>query len=124
MRKPGPPKDIPPPLELECLKVLWSLGEGNVHKVREALSSHRGLAYTTVMTILDRLEKRGAATRTKSGRSYVYAPKLSRDALRRVAVKELVSCYFDGEAEKLREYLTLHEPEAREAPQDLDAALL
>jgi predicted transcriptional regulator len=105
MRKAGPPRDIPPPLELECLKALWALGEGNVKDVRLRLTANRNLAYTTVLTVLDRLARKGGVARRKVGRSFVYAPVLSRDALRRLAVKELVDCFFDGSEDALRRYL-------------------
>jgi BlaI family transcriptional regulator, penicillinase repressor len=105
MRKPGAPRDIPPPLELECLKALWTLGEGNVKDVRELLTRNRNLAYTTVMTILDRLVRKGGVKRHKVGRSFVYEPLTSRESLRRLAVKELVDGFFDGSDEALLEYL-------------------
>jgi predicted transcriptional regulator len=101
MRKSSPPREIPPPLELECLKVLWRLGEGNVNGVREILLEHRNLAYTTVMTLLDRLVRRGAATRRKSGRSFVYSPLVSRDTLRNAALRELADSLFDGSVDAL-----------------------
>lgn len=44
MRRPAPPRDIPPPLELECLKALWGLGEGSVRDVRKILVANRNLA--------------------------------------------------------------------------------
>ena len=112
MRRPGPPKEIPPPLELACLKALWGLGEGNVKNVRDTLASSRNLAYTTVMTVLDRLARKGAVSRRKAGRSFVYAPVLSRDALRRLAVKELVNSFFDGSDEQFATFLTGGPPEA------------
>ena len=105
MRKPGPPREIPPPLELECLKVLWTLGEGNVKDVRGILTENRDLAYTTVMTLLDRLVRRGAAARRKSGRSFVYIPLVARDSLRSAAVKQLVDSLFEGSPETLLAYL-------------------
>lgn len=129
MRKRGPPPDIPPPLELECLKVLWILGEGNVKDVREVLTRSRKLAYTTVMTVLDRLEKRGRVERRKHGRFFVYTPAVSRDTLRRLAVEGLVDDFFDGSEASLLEYLRTgdaspagvdHSPIAS----TLDAALL
>jgi len=110
MSRPGsspgrPPREIPPPLELECLKALWGIGEGTVRDVREILVGNRNLAYTTVMTVLDRLEKRGGVSRRKLGRSFLYAPKVSQDAVRRYAVKELVETFFGGSEEALRSYL-------------------
>lgn len=105
MRKPGSSRDIPPPLELECLKVLWTLGEGNVKDVRQVMTVSRNLAYTTVMTILDRLVRKGGVERRKVGRAFVYSPLLSREVLRRLAVKELVDTFFDGHEEALVSYL-------------------
>jgi BlaI family transcriptional regulator, penicillinase repressor len=105
MRKPAPPRDIPPPLELECLKALWGMGEGTVRDVREILVGNRNLAYTTVMTVLDRLEKRGGVSRRKHGRSFIYVPKVSQEAVRGYAVKELIDTFFGGSEEALRSYL-------------------
>lgn len=98
-------REIPPPLEVECLKILWKLGEGNVRDVREALTGSRELAYTTVMTVLDRLSRKGRVARRKVGRSFVYVPVLSREVLRRLAVQELVDRFFEGSEEALVEYL-------------------
>ena len=121
-------REIPPPLELECLKALWTLGEGNVKDVRAALTSSRNLAYTTVMTLLDRLARKGGVTRRKVGRSFVYSPALSRGVLRRLAVQDLVDRYFDGSRQGLAEYLKNSgaAPEATglAAQEDLDPTLL
>jgi predicted transcriptional regulator len=105
MRKPGPLRELPPRLELDCLKALWTLGEGNVKQVRDVLATDRDLAYTTVMTVLDRLARRGGVQRRKVGRSFVYLPVLTQDCVRRLAVRELLACYFDGSTEQLRDYL-------------------
>lgn len=99
-------REIPPPLEFECLKALWTLGEGNVKDVRQALTGNRRLAYTTVMTLLDRLARKGGVARHKVGRSFVYVPVLSREVLRRLAVQELVDRFFEGSEEALMRYLT------------------
>lgn len=115
MRKKSLAKDIPPPLELECLKILWKLGAGNVKDVRAHLTQDRELAYTTVMTVLDRLEKRSAVSRKKSGRSFVYTPVTERESLRRLAVKDLVDTYFDGETGHLIDWLK-KTPSLLEAP--------
>jgi BlaI family penicillinase repressor len=123
-RRPAPPREIPPPLELECLRALWGLGEGSVRDVRQKLVRDHQLAYTTVMTVLDRLEKRGRVTRRKQGRSFVYEPKVSRDALRRFAVKELVDAFFDGSEQALVDYLRGAQSKPAAAADDLDAALL
>lgn len=98
-------REIPPPLELQCLKALWRLGEGSVHDVQELLGASRNLAYTTVMTGLDRLEKRGCVARRKQGRRFIYTPRVSRDTLRAAAVKELIDGFFDSSESELAEYL-------------------
>ena len=105
MPKNGSAREIPPPLELQCLKALWILGEANVKAVRQVVTKDRALAYTTVMTVLDRLVRRGGVDRRKVGRSFVYSPVLTRDSLRRLAVQQLVDCFFDGSEDSLRCYL-------------------
>lgn len=101
----GHRREIPPPLELECLKALWTLGQGNVKDVRGALTANRNLAYTTVMTVLDRLARKGGVARRKVGRSFLYVPVLSRESLRRLAVRDLVDRFFDGSQDALLDYL-------------------
>jgi BlaI family penicillinase repressor len=129
MRRPAPPREIPPPLELECLKTLWKIGEASVKDVREDLAASRGLAYTTVMTLLDRLTRKGAAVRRKVGRQFLYSAVLPREVVRRVAVGELVEGLFDGSEADLAAFLDgrLEAPaaaEARPADDELDTALL
>jgi predicted transcriptional regulator len=128
MRKPRPARDIPPPLELECLKALWRIGDGTVKDVRLVLTEQRNLAYTTVMTVLDRLVRRGSVERKKAGRSFVYTPVLGREELRRLAVQELLGTFFDGSKEALAAYLKAGEAPRRDAePADeepLETALL
>lgn len=122
MRRPGRPSDIPPPLELACLRALWQLGEGSVKDVRSLVTSNRNLAYTTVMTVLERLARRGAVERRKRGRAFLYKPVMGREQARRLAVKELAETYFDGSVDELRRYLdrpgASHSPQAPPPPVD------
>lgn len=105
MRKKALPRAIPPPLELECLRALWTLDSANVAQVREALLNRHALAYTTVMTLLDRLTRKGAAQRKKIGRYFVYTPAVDRETLRRAALVELVDYYFDGNEQEMRAWV-------------------
>jgi predicted transcriptional regulator len=98
-------REVPPPLELLCLRALWSLGEGNVKAVQQIVAQSRPLAYTTIMTVLDRLVRKGMLARRKIGRSFCYAPQSTRDAARRAAVRELLDGYFDGSEEALIVFL-------------------
>lgn len=63
-------------LELRVMQVLWSHGESNVHDVAQRLG--RPLAYTTVMTTLDRLFKKHLLVRRKCERAFLYAPRWTR----------------------------------------------
>ena len=98
-------REVPPPLELLCLKALWSLQEGNVKDVQRIVAESRPLAYTTIMTVLDRLVRKSKLTRRKVGRAFQYAPTESRDTLRRAALRELLEGFFDGSEEELLNYL-------------------
>jgi predicted transcriptional regulator len=106
MRRKAPTREIPPPLELECLRILWQLGEGTVHDVREALAERRDLAYTTVMTLMDRLSRKGAVARVKSGRSFLYTPAVDRETLRQAALRDLIDNYFEGDERALHDWLS------------------
>jgi BlaI family transcriptional regulator, penicillinase repressor len=124
-------REIPPPLELLCLRALWSLGEANVRDVQQAVASAKPLAYTTVMTLLERLARKGVVSRRKAGRAFRYAPKAERDVLRRIALREFLDAHFDGSEEQLREFLAAQHgarragggPEIEPEPR-LDTALL
>ena len=123
------PRDVPPPLELACLKALWSLQEGNVRAVQQRVALSRPLAYTTIMTVLDRLVRKGKLTRRKVGRAFVYSPEASRDSMRRAALRELVEGYFDGSEAELLEFLrpvAVPAPSAPPAHEDrqIDTVLL
>lgn len=98
-------REIPPPLELLCLRVLWSLEEANVKEVRRVVTETRPLAYTTIMTVLERLVRKGKLRRRKVGRAFAYSPTESRDAKRRTAIRELLDGFFDGSAEELLAFL-------------------
>ena len=120
-------REIPPPLELICLRALWSLEEGNVKDVQQAIAGSRDLAYTTVMTLLERLARKGLVSRRKMGRAFVYAPVASRDSIRRLALQDFLDCHFDGSEEQLRRYLEERDsprPAPMEPANRLDAALL
>jgi predicted transcriptional regulator len=98
-------RDVLPPLELLCLNALWSIQEGNVRDVRQIVAHSRPLAYTTIMTVLDRLVRKGKITRRKVGRAFVYSPQASRDTMRRAAIRELLDGFFDGSEEQLMVFL-------------------
>lgn len=94
-----------PDLELECMKVLWDGGELTVREVRERLRPRRTLAYTTVLTVLDRLAQKGAVSRRKMGRALLYQAAFSQAAAREAALARLVEHYFGGSRQFLLQHL-------------------
>lgn len=118
---------LPPALELEALKTLWAdQRELTVAKVQEAMRPQRKLAYTTVLTLLERLFRKGLVTRRKKGRGYAYRPVLERDAALDIALDRLVHDFFGDSRQRLLNHLqqTVPPPEEEAAPQQLDSALL
>jgi predicted transcriptional regulator len=107
-------KELPPPLEMACLNALWQLGEGNVEDVRGLVSTEKPLAYTTVLTLLERLSKRGAVSRRKEGRGFRYRAVADRDKLRRIALHQLVESHFENDPESLRNFLNTPSSPAQE----------
>lgn len=116
------PLDLPP-LELECMRALWQLGEGTVHEVRARLLPERALAYTTVTTVMDYLSKKELVTRQKRGRAFVYRPRVSEETVREHALGRLTRNFFGNSRERLRAYI-LAEPAASLAPANGSAASL
>jgi predicted transcriptional regulator len=79
------PSDLVPMGELEgpVLEALWDEGELSTPVVYERLGKPRGLAYTTILTVLQRLHKKGLAGRREEGRAHVYFAAVSREEFSR-----------------------------------------
>jgi BlaI family penicillinase repressor len=104
-----------PQLELECLAALWALERAPVAQVHARLAERgRALAYTTVLTVMDRLLRKHVVERERQGRAYVYRPLITRAEMRERALKRLVANYFDSRQE-LERYLR-PQPAAAPAP--------
>jgi predicted transcriptional regulator len=80
--------------EREVLEVLWSAGNATVQQVADSLKT--ALAYTTVMTTLDRLYKKGFLQRSKRDRAFVYKPAFSKSDMERGRASEMVHRLFSG----------------------------
>jgi BlaI family penicillinase repressor len=94
-----------PPLsetELEVLKALWEIGSGTVREVNEVLRKRkRRWAYTTVLTLLTRLQTKGYVESDKSGLAHVFHPSVSRDKLLRLRLTRLAEDLCEGTAAPL-----------------------
>jgi BlaI family penicillinase repressor len=77
--------------ETEVMSVLWRLGEATVREVQDAIDRIERPAYTTVQTIVQRLEQKGAVRRTrKSGNALYFEPSITRKSVYRRLVDELI----------------------------------
>ena len=88
------------------MNALWRLGEATVRDIHAALATTRPRAYTTIMTILDRLAQKGVVERQKSGRAWLYKAQLSADQARTHAVARVVEGFFQGSTEALASHLS------------------
>jgi predicted transcriptional regulator len=115
MRRPSPTLT---PQELEIMKVVWSRGHATVRDVYEALLEERKIAYTTVMTMMNVLEKKGYLRKKAEGRSYLYRPTRPQGQVVASMVRDFVQRVFGGSAAPLLAHLVDDE---RLTPEELDA---
>ena len=92
-------------LQLAVMNILWDAGEVSVNDVLSGLESERALAFTTVATILSRLEKRGVVERRREGRQFLYRALVEREEARRDKVDELARDLFEGKVSRLVHHL-------------------
>lgn len=81
-------------LELELMEILWSRGESNVRDVVQHLE--RPLAYTTVMTTLDRLYKKGLLERRMPDRAFIYSARFTHAEWERLRAENIVAGFLGG----------------------------
>ena len=117
------------PLELDIMKAVWKRPPITVRDVQIDMRPGRKLAYTTVMTIMNRLFLKGFLTRTLKSRTHLYEPTVPYAEVRDAAVNGLIDSFFEGSRENLREFLAGETIEpARESfpshPSSLDETLL
>ena len=106
------------PHELEIMKVVWSRVHATVRDVYEALLEQRKIAYTTVMTMMNVLERKGHLRKKAEGRSFLYRPTRPQRQVVGSMVREFVQRVFGGSAAPLLAHLL---DEERLTPEDLDA---
>lgn len=86
-------------LELKIMQVIWRRGASNVADVQAELDPP--LAYTTVQTVMNILERKGKLSRRLQGRAFLYSAKITEDRALRQGVRELVDRMFGGSSEEL-----------------------
>lgn len=91
-------------LQLAILGILWERGESAVAGVHAALED-RGLALTTIATMLRKMEEKDLVTHRENGRQFLYRAKVDPDLVQRNMVGDLVSRLFDGDPLELVNHL-------------------
>lgn len=87
------------------METLWELGEATARQVLERVSRKKPLAYTSVLSIMQRLEKLGWLKHRVDGRTYVYQPAVSRKEQSIRSLREFVERVFHGDSAMLFQHL-------------------
>jgi BlaI family penicillinase repressor len=102
-------------LQLEVMRVLWDRGQATVAEVQEALLPERSLAYSTLATILSRLEDKRQVCHEVRGRTFVYKPLLAEEDASQSMLSRLVEGVFGGSpAELVSQLLQSQDVDAEE----------
>ena len=92
-------------IELRIMEALWTAGASSVREIQEALPAKHRPAYTTVQTMVYRLEGKGAVRRVKKiGNAHVFEAAISRDSAQRRLIDELLS-FFGGRTQPVMAHL-------------------
>jgi len=94
---PTKPQILPSPLELQVLRVLWQIGAATVSVVYDSMTDDKERAYTTVLTVLQNLEKKGLVQREKIGRAHLYEAAHAEKEILGPLMEEFVSSNYGGD---------------------------
>lgn len=91
--------------EMEIMDALWDLGSASIREIHDKLPERKRPAYTTVQTIIRRLEEKGAVRQTRQiGNAHIFEPVVTRDAAHRRLIDDLLDL-FGGSARPLMAHL-------------------
>ena len=88
-------------LQLAVLHILWEKGEANAQEVHQTLQTQRDAAFTTVATVLSRLDKQKVISHRTEGRTFIYSPLVSEQDVQRSMLNDLKDKAFKGNAATL-----------------------
>jgi BlaI family penicillinase repressor len=83
-------------LQKTVMEIVWTLGEASVNQVKTKLA-RRKLAYTTVLSVLQKLDKAGWLTHREEGRAYVYRPVVTRAEAGRSSLRQFIDRVCGGD---------------------------
>jgi predicted transcriptional regulator len=92
-------------IELKIMNAFWRLGEASVREIQDTFQSKKRPAYTTIQTVVYRLEEKGALRKVKKvGNAYIFEPAVTRDATQRRLIDDLLDL-LDGSTRPLMAHL-------------------
>ena len=91
----------PTPVELEILRVIWSLGEAKVQAVNDELCKTKPVGYTTTLKTMQIMEQKGLLHRKKDGKSHIYFPSAEQEHTQISMLNRLLYSAFGGSKSKL-----------------------
>jgi BlaI family transcriptional regulator, penicillinase repressor len=94
-------------LQILVMHFIWDNGPSTVHQVHDAINgaSATPRAYTTILTVMRNLARRRILNQVHQGRSHVFVPLVTREALQKMIVQQVRDTYFKGDAEALQQAL-------------------
>lgn len=98
------------PGEFELMEILWPLGEASVRQVWEIIHPQRAVAYTTVMTVLYKMHRKGMLSQRKQGKAYYYAPAVDREQALEGVFEHILNAYFKGSQDELLRFVRKEAP--------------
>jgi BlaI family transcriptional regulator, penicillinase repressor len=119
-----PAKSVPTDQELEILKIIWQLGPSTVREVFHEMQKHRKVAYTTVLTMMGILERKGHLKKTAGERAYLYRTAKPQAQVTAGMVKEFVNRVFNGSTQPLLVHLVEDKGISAEELAELEALVL
>ncbi|HPZ07226.1 MAG TPA: BlaI/MecI/CopY family transcriptional regulator [Candidatus Eremiobacteraeota bacterium] len=102
-------------LEADIMEIIWEKGKLSVREVFEIIKNKRDIAYTTVMTTMDRLYKKGILSRKKIVKGYTYWPKVTEKRLEKHIIRETLKGLFSDMKEPVMSYFA-----NSEEPEDIE----
>ena len=94
------------PVELLLMKAIWKTGKASVQEVRDAVAHKRNLAYTTVLSMMRTLERKGFLAHSEDeDRRFIYRPLVSEKEVTSSMLKDILNRVFDGSKELLLAHL-------------------
>jgi BlaI family penicillinase repressor len=101
-------------LQLRIMQVLWKLGEATVAEMHQGLAGERDLAYTTVATMLRKMEVRGLVRHRLEGRSFIYRAAVAEEAVSKGMADHLLERLFEGSLADMVNHLLNNREVSRE----------